>query len=68
MSASNPHDVLYGISTVARFAGVTVGEAKRLIAAGELPAFEIGTMVCGSKAEIRAWREKRERQHRCRTP
>jgi hypothetical protein len=63
MSASpNPHDVLYGLATVARFAGISIEEAKQLIASSELPTFEIGTMVCGSKAELRAWRAKRERQ------
>jgi hypothetical protein len=61
-AASNTHDVLYGVATVARFAGLPIEEAKRLITAGDLPTFEIGTMVCASKIELRAWRMRREVQ------
>jgi hypothetical protein len=64
MSAPAPdteHDTLYGLSSVARFAGVSQTEAKRLIGIGELPTFDIGTIICGSKARLREWRVSRER-------
>lgn len=63
MSASdNNYDTLYGLSTVARFVHLTEDEAERLIEAGELPAFRIGKVICGSKVDLRSWRKKRERQ------
>jgi hypothetical protein len=61
MSASEvKRDTLFGLSAVARFAGVSETEAKRLIQISELPTFDIGTMVCGSKMKLRQWRANRK--------
>jgi hypothetical protein len=60
-AASNTHDVLYGVGTIARFVGLPVEEAKRLIATAQLPSFDVGGMACASKEVLRAWRASRER-------
>jgi hypothetical protein len=54
------HDTFFGLSAVARFAGVSETEAKRLIGTGELPVFLAGKLICGSKAALREWRAGRK--------
>lgn len=62
MSTSPPkHDSLFGLGAIAAFIHQTPAATKELIAAGKLPGiYEIGTMPCGSKVELRAWRTKRD--------
>jgi hypothetical protein len=48
-------DELYGFVAIRRFIGKTELETRRLIDAGKLPVFRIGTLICASKSELRKW-------------
>jgi hypothetical protein len=52
-NSSAPHDMLFHIFAVARFASIWVEEAKRLIAFCDLPTFDMGTTAWRSKPALR---------------